>query len=130
MQIRVQILSIWVGVALLVALFQLIRKNRLEEKYALLWVASAVIFIVFSVWRSLLEKLATWVGIYYAPSALFLIALFCGVIIALHFSVVISTLTRQTKMLAQEVALLRQEMEALQNPKEKTRRSSGKKIRS
>lgn len=130
MQIRVQILSICVGVALLVALFQLIRKNRLEEKYALLWVASAVIFIVFSVWRSLLEKLATWVGIYYAPSALFLIALFCGVIIALHFSVVISTLTRQTKTLAQEVALLRQEMEALQNPKEKTRRSSGKKIRS
>lgn len=121
MQIRVQILSICVGVALLVALFQLIRKNRLEEKYALLWVASAVIFIVFSVWRSLLEKLATWVGIYYAPSALFLIALFCGVIIALHFSVVISTLTRQTKTLAQEVALLRQEMEALQNPKEKNK---------
>ncbi len=117
MQIRVQILSICVGIALLIALFQLIRKNRLEEKYALLWVASALILILFSVWRSLLEKLANWVGIYYAPSALFLIALFCGVIIALHFSVVISNLTRQTKTLAQEVALLRQELEAIQHQK-------------
>lgn len=122
MQIRVQILSVCVGLALLAVLFQLIRKNRLEEKYALLWVASAIILILFSVWRNLLEKLANLVGIYYAPSALFLIALFCGVIIALHFSVVISTLTRQTKTLAQEVALLRQEIEVLQDQKKKAKR--------
>ncbi len=125
MQIRVQILSLCVGIGLLVVLFQLIRKNRLEEKYALLWIASAMILILFSVWRGLLEKLAMMVGIYYAPSALFLIALFCGVIIALHFSVVISNLTRQTKTLAQEVALLRQEIEVLRNQKGKPKRSKG-----
>ena len=125
MQIRVQILSICVGICLLAVLFQLIRKNRLEEKYALLWIASAMILILFSVWRGLLEKLATLVGIYYAPSALFLIALFCGVIIALHFSVVISNLTRQTKTLAQEVALLRQEIEVLRAQKEKSKRRKG-----
>jgi hypothetical protein len=110
MQIRVQIVSILVGLVLLGVIFQLIRRNRLQEKYAILWIASAVIVLVLSVWRDLLATFASWVGIFYAPSALFLVALFCGMIIALHFSVVVSDLTKQHKTLVQEIALLKEEL--------------------
>jgi hypothetical protein len=110
MQVRVQIVSILLGVILLGVIFQLIRKNRLQEKYALLWISSAAIVLLLSVWRGLLESFASWVGIFYAPSALFLVALFCGMVIALHFSIVISDLSKQNKTLVQEIALLKEEL--------------------
>jgi hypothetical protein len=113
MQIRIEIVSVLVGLVLLTVIFQLIRRNKLQEKYSLLWIASAVLMLVLSVWRGLLEKFAVLVGVFYAPSALFLVALFCGMIIALHFSVVISDLTNQSKTLAQEVALLKEELKRL-----------------
>jgi len=110
---RIQYFSALVGILLLAVIFQLIRKNRLLEQYSLLWIASAVLLLVVSIWRSLLEKLADSVGIYYAPSALFLIALFCGMVIALHFSVVISQIKKQNNTLAQEVALLKREVRTM-----------------
>jgi hypothetical protein len=106
-QIRIQIVSVCVAVLLLAVIFQLIRRNRLQEKYALGWIVSAVVLLVLSLWRGLLERFAAWVGIFYAPSALFLVALFCGTLIALHFSVAVSALARQNKTLAQEIALLK-----------------------
>jgi hypothetical protein len=110
MQVRVQLVSVLVGLLLLAVVFQLVRKNRLLEKYSLLWIGSAAVLIFLALCRSLLERFAGWVGIYYAPSALFLVALFCGMIIALHFSVVVSDLTRQNKLLAQKVGLLETEI--------------------
>jgi hypothetical protein len=113
---RIQYVSAAIGILILAAIFQLIRKNRLLEQYALLWIASAVLLLVVSVWRNLLEKLAAWAGIYYAPSALFLVAVFCGMVIAMHFSVVISQMKKQNHALAQEVALLRHEVDRMRKP--------------
>ncbi|MBN1779898.1 DUF2304 domain-containing protein [bacterium] len=114
---RVQIVSVLLGLCLLGIIFQLIRKNRLLEQYALLWILSALILLLMSAWRDLLHKLSALVGIYYPPSALFLLAILCGMMIALHFSVVISRLTKQNHTLAQEVALLRREVDALKSVK-------------
>lgn len=110
---RIQYFSALVGILLLAVIFQLIRKNRLLEQYSLLWIASAILLLVFSIWRDLLEKLADSVGIFYAPSALFLIAIFCGMVIAMHFSVVISQLKKQNHTLAQELALLKREVQVM-----------------
>ena len=116
MPIRIQVFSVLVGVILLLVVFQLIRKNRLLEQYSLAWIASGVLVLIMAVWRNLLENLADWIGIFYAPSALFLVAVFCGVVIVLHFSVVVSRLTKQNNVLAQEVALLKEEVVRLKDP--------------
>jgi hypothetical protein len=113
MQLRIQIFSILLSVSLLFVIFQLIRKNKLLEQYSLLWIASAVLLFVMAVWKDLLLMISRWIGIYYPPSALFLLAVFCGMVIALHFSVVISKLRRQNNALAQEFALLRNEIDRL-----------------
>ena len=110
---RVELVSILLVFFLLGIIFQLIRKNRLLEQYSLLWIISALILLVLSLWRDLLDRFAALTGIYYAPSALFLFAILCGIMIALHFSVVISRLTKQNHALAQEMALLKQELEAV-----------------
>jgi hypothetical protein len=117
MEFRLQLFSILVGVILLGIIFQLIRKNRLLEQYSLLWIASAVILIVMAVWQDVWVKISSMIGILYPPSTLFLVAIICGMVIALHFSVVISGLKRQNNKLAQEMGLLRGEMERLKHEK-------------
>jgi hypothetical protein len=126
---RIQFVSAAVGILLLAVIFQLIRKNRLLEQYALLWIASAVLLLAVSVWRNFLEKLAGWAGIFYAPSAIFLVALFCGMVIALHFSVVISQMKKQNHALAQQVALLRHELDRMRKPKRGRSAGTGEKRR-
>ena len=113
MQLRIQLFSILVGAVLLLVIFQLIRKNKLLEQYSLLWIASAILLLVMAVWQDVLIKLSYLIGIYYPPSALFLVAIICGLVIALHFSVVVSGLKRQNNKLAQEVALLQSDLEKL-----------------
>src|SRR3954470_16066414 len=97
---RLQILAIIVTGGLFVLVFELVRRRRLMERYALLWLFSAAVLLALSVWRQLLELFAHAVGVAYAPSALFLVALGFILVLLLHFSLVISRLTDQNKVLA------------------------------
>lgn len=94
----------------LVLIVELIRRGRLKEKYSLLWLFAGTILLIFSSSRGLLEYASSLVGIYYPPSFLFLLAFLFLLLITLHFSSVISGLSEKNKQLAQELALLRQEM--------------------
>ena len=98
------------GIGLMV-IVELIRRGRLKEKYSLLWLFAGIILLIFSLSRGLLEYVSSLLGIYYPPSLLFLLAFMFLLLITLHFSVVISGLSDKNKKLAQEVALLRQEMQ-------------------
>jgi hypothetical protein len=104
---RFQIIAVIASLGLLLFILELVRRGKLRERYALLWLASALVGCVFSFWRDLLDRTAHAVGIAYAPALLFLIAIFFGMMILLHFSIVISSLSDKVKTLAQEVAILK-----------------------
>ncbi|MDZ7270241.1 MAG: DUF2304 domain-containing protein [candidate division KSB1 bacterium] len=108
---RIQIIAIAGSLLIAGFIFELIRKRKLLERYSLLWFGSALVMIVLSIWRGLLDKAAALMGVYYAPSALFIVALGCGVVLFVHFTIVISGLTEQNKLLAQEVGLMREELQ-------------------
>jgi len=106
--------------ALLIVVVELIRRGRLKERYALLWLLAGAILLFLSSSRSLLDAIARQLGIFYPPSLLFLLAFFFLLLITLHFSVVLSSLSEKNKKLAQELALLRRELEeAFKRGKEK-----------
>lgn len=107
---RIEVLAFAVSLATLVLIFELIRKRVLREEYALLWLSAGLFIMVLSLWRGLLDRLASWVGIYYPPAALFVVAGLFGFFLSIHFSLVLSRLSDQTRSLAQEVALLRDEL--------------------
>jgi hypothetical protein len=109
----IKVLAIAGSATLLFLVFELIRRGRLKERYALLWLFSGLVLLVLSLSRSLLESLSRLVGIYYPPSLLFLIAFIFLLLITLHFSAVISGLSEKNKRLAQEIALLRQSLEEM-----------------
>ena len=110
---RLQILAIIVTAGLFILVFELVRQRRLLERYALLWLFSSAVLLALSVWRGALEELASAVGIFYAPSALFAVAFGFVLVLLLHFSLVISRLAEQTKVLAQRVGLLQHEVDEL-----------------
>ena len=110
---RLQILAIIVTAGLFVLVFELVRQRRLLERYALLWLFSSAVLLGLSIWRGALEDLASAVGIFYAPSALFAVAFGFVLVLLLHFSLVISRLAEQSKVLAQRVGLLQYEVDQL-----------------
>jgi hypothetical protein len=95
------------SVVLLWITFELIRKNRLREEYAILWLFTGIVVLVFSLWPQffLSQFFVKITGIFYL-SAVVVIAFLFLLLIVLHFSVVISKLTNQSKELAQRYALL------------------------
>jgi len=113
----VQVLSITVSLMILVTVIEFIRRGAFKEKYALMWLFSSVVLLTISIWRGLLHKLAALFGFFYPPSFLFLIGLGFLMLITLHFSVVISNLTEKNKKLAQEIGLIKDELETLKKEK-------------
>jgi hypothetical protein len=114
MGLRIQLLAIVVAGGLFFLVFELVRRRRLMERYALLWLGSTIVLLGLSVWKDLLETVSSAVGIYYAPSALFAVALGFILVLLLHFSLVISRLADQNKVLAQKLSLLQQRVERLE----------------
>jgi hypothetical protein len=110
MDTRLQIVAITAAAGLLVVLLELVRQRRLLERYALLWLFSAVVLLSLSVWGGLLETIAELIGVAYPPNALFLIAFGFVMVLLLHFSLAVSRLTDQTKVLAQRQALLEERL--------------------
>jgi hypothetical protein len=111
MQLKIQLVSIAVTAGLFGVIFELLRRKRLMERYALLWLFSSAVLLALAVWKGLLETVAQAIGIYYAPSALFVIAFGFILVLLLHFSLVISRLADQNKILAQRLGLLQQRLD-------------------
>ncbi len=111
---RVQIVAIIASSALFLIVLELVRRRRFLERYALLWLFSAACLVALSAWRGLLENVSSVIGIAYAPSALFVIAFGFILVLLLHFSLAVSRLADQNKMLAQRVAMLQERQERLE----------------
>ena len=114
MQTRIQIVAILVTASMFLVVFELVRRRRLMERYALIWLFSTTVLLALAAWKQLLEKLASAIGIYYAPSALFALAFAAVLLLLLHFSLVISRLVDQNKVLAQQLGLLRERVAQLE----------------
>lgn len=110
---RAELFCLVGGVALLTMIVELIRKRRLKEEYALLWIFAAIAVMVLSFERTILHRSAKLLGIYYPPVLLAIVAGFFGLLLAIHYSLVISRLSGENRVLAQDVALLKLELAEL-----------------
>lgn len=102
---RLQAVAIIVTVLLLLFVFELVRRRKLQERYSLLWLAAALVLLLLAIFSDLLASVATTLGIATPSNALFAVAIGFLVLLVLHFSVTISRLTDESKVLAQRLAL-------------------------
>lgn len=110
---RAQIIAAIGTVLMLIFVIELVRRRRLVERYALLWMLAALIMVVLAVWNDALQLVADALGIISPPNALFLLGLAGVLAMLLNFSVAVSRLSEESKILAQIVARLDAEVRAL-----------------
>jgi hypothetical protein len=87
-------------------IIELVRRNRLKERYSFLWFVTSTVLLVFILKRQWLDTLARTLGVYYPPTALFLLLVFFMMMILIHFSTVVSRLLNDKQSLVQELGVL------------------------
>ena len=103
---RVDIVAIVVSAVLLSYIIESVRRRRLREEYSILWLVTAAVLLLLSLVRPALDVLARALGIISPVNALFVVGFAFTTIILLHFTTVISRLSRENRDLAQRYALL------------------------
>jgi hypothetical protein len=117
---RIVLLGVITSIAFIVVILGLIRTRRLQERFALLWILTAIGVVILGLWTSGLEALARLFGIAYPPSALFLVVSAFVVLVLLHTAVVLSRLSAQNQTLAQRIATLDERLRRLEEDAERT----------
>ena len=101
-----------VSVLVFLAVVGLVRNRKLSEKLSLFWLTFAALTMMgSSLGFPYLLRIASWIGIVYPPSALFLLAVIFLLAFTLYLSIAIFTVNEQNRLLAQELALLRLRMD-------------------
>ena len=103
---RLQWFALIIGILFMVMMIELIRKNRVSLKYALLWLFSGAVMLLLAIFPRLLDKLAKLIGVYNPVNALFAIMLCCGLILMISFSVIMSGNKKAIVRLTQEISRL------------------------
>lgn len=109
---RAQVIAVIVTLAIFLFVLELVRRRRLVERYALLWMIAALALLVLAIWTEGLEVLGDLMGIEEPANAIFILAFGVAFLLLLNFSVVSSRLSEETKILAQEVASLEERLAA------------------
>jgi hypothetical protein len=107
---RIQLVAICASGVMLIVVLELVRRRRLMERYALLWLLAAIVLLGLAAWRGGLKVISNAIGIIYPPNALFFVAFGFILLLLLHFSSAVSRLSDQTKVLAQRAALLEERL--------------------
>jgi hypothetical protein len=110
MQTRIQLVAIAGAGLLLLTVLEMVRRRHLMERYALLWILSALVLLALAIWRKALASISHAIGVIYPPNALFFVGIGFILLLLLHFSSAVSRLSDQTETLAQRQALLEERL--------------------
>lgn len=104
--IEQQIIAIAFSVILLLVTIQLVRKHRLREQYALVWLGASITIFVLTVFDPLVNLLAGFLGVTYAPTLILVLGVLFCVVVLLTQAATISSQADRIRDLAQSHALL------------------------
>lgn len=114
-----------VVVAILFFVFEMLRRQKLREKYAVLWIIIGLGTLLLAAFPGLLELASTLVGIQVPANLLFIMTLVLLVGVCLHLSQEQSQAEDEVRILAEEVAILRQDMTELRRQLDASAASEG-----
>ncbi|HEV7482569.1 MAG TPA: DUF2304 domain-containing protein [Solirubrobacterales bacterium] len=102
---QTRIVAAIIAVFFMFLILDLIRRNRLQERYSVIWLLAGVGMLAFAAFPGLLELVADVMGVRDTNVALFSVVLLLLLGLALNFSVIMSRQAAQITRLAQERAL-------------------------
>lgn len=102
---RIRIITIAGALILLVLVLELVRRRKLKEEYSVLWIATALVVFLLSVWYGLLTSVTDLLGLSAPASTIFFFGLIFFLLLLLHFSVRVSTLERRLTALIEDLGV-------------------------
>jgi hypothetical protein len=111
MRIRVLMGTVSAGVFLITLLA--IRSYKLREKYAVLWLATAVMIFLVAFFPELVETTRVWFGMQYVTSVVAVVFVFL-VLVSFHFSIALSALNDKAAATASRCAILEARLQELE----------------
>jgi hypothetical protein len=107
------ILGLVGSVVTLVVLFEMLRRQRLREKYAVFWAIVAVLTILVAAFPVILDRAAALVGVAVPANLLFFVASMLLLVVSVQHSSELGQLEERSRTLAEEIALLQMEVSEL-----------------
>jgi hypothetical protein len=93
---------------------EFVRRRKLAEGFALLWIGVGLLGIVLSAARQLIDDVAQDIGVRYGPTLLFTGAILFLLFVCMSLSMHVSRLTERSEILAEELTLLRNRLEQVE----------------
>lgn len=106
------------ALAIVALVVEMLRRKKLREKYAVLWLVVGVATLVLAAFPRLLNIVAEFVGVQLPSNLLFTMSILMLLGVCLHLSWEISVVEDETRTLAEEVAILRAQVEAMSEPRD------------
>jgi len=113
-EMRLQYLLIVGTIVLFSLIIYLIKKDKIEVKYAIIWLAFSVAMILFSIFPQLVFILGDLTRVINPVNFVFMIQIIFILLILLSISAVISGFSKKIKGLAQANALLEKRVRELE----------------
>ena len=99
--------SICFAIIFIVFVILLVRNNKLDEKYSILWLIFSILVIILALCTKVLDKISSFLGIFYAPALLFLFGFIFVIFYIIHLSTVVTKQNKSIIRLTQEIAILK-----------------------
>ena len=106
-----KIFAIVASILIMIIVVELVRRRRLREEYSWLWLLTGAVIILLVMWYDLLLFITHLIGAIAPTTTLFIFGLLFLMLISLHYSLQISKLSHQVKEMAQQLTLLKGQVE-------------------
>ncbi len=107
------IIGVLAAFAVLVLTVELLRRRALREKYAVIWLVVSLVAVVFTVFPGLLLRVSQRLGFQIPANFVFAIAALVLLVVGMQLSLEVGRLEDRSQRLAEEVGLLRHDIEQL-----------------
>ena len=111
MNIKIQLIVVFSALFAMAYLLNMIRKKRLELRYALSWLGVGISVIILACFPDLLAWIAEKIGIASPVNMLFFFGFLFALAIILILTMSLSRMSIRVKKLSQELALLKKDLE-------------------
>jgi hypothetical protein len=118
--IRQRIFAVVFIIFILLLTIEFIRRRKLKEKYAILWLAAGVTLIPLLLWPDLLRNVSNFLGVSYTPATILLIGVLFILFILFHFSIALSQAGRKETKLVLRITELEERINDFEKKIHKT----------
>jgi len=108
--------TFWVVVFLLVLVIaEMLRRKVLQEKFAIVWIVMALIFMFGAIFPDFVNRLSKFLGFQYLSNFVLFLFSLINLFIAMQLSLSLSKAEHQNQTLAEEIGLINSKLKQIEN---------------